>query len=72
VPLSKLITVSRALRKRLREYRASPAAKLFAPGLVGEMQLVDELLEHVEDLDDRVALLELANGTYLIGDRASG
>lgn len=66
--MPRLIDTSRALRKRLREHRSSPM--LFTPpGLRASLELLDVFLQEVEDLDDRVALLELANGTYLIGER---
>jgi len=66
--MSRLIDTSRAVRKKLREHRASPLM-LATPGLRGALELVDVLLLEFEDLDDRVALLELAAGTHLIGER---
>jgi hypothetical protein len=67
--VSKLIATSRALRVRLRQYASAPTARLMAPSLCEQAHLVDELLEQFEDLEDRVALLEIANGTFLVGER---
>jgi hypothetical protein len=69
--VSKLIATSRSLRVRLRKYASSPTARMMAPGLCEQAHLVDELLEQFEDLEDRVALLEIACGTYLVGERVA-
>lgn len=57
--MSPLIEASRAIRAQLKQQRTSPVL-LAAPGLRAALPLVDTLLLQLEELADRVTILERA------------